>query len=50
MVVLDLRDQSGATAVEYAMFLALVAAVIITTVAALGLGVADLFRSLEGAF
>ena len=45
-----LGDQSGATAVEYAIFLALVAAVIIATVAALGLRVAALFSSLEGAF
>ena len=47
---MELSDQSGATAVEYALFVALIAAVIIATVAALGLGVADLFRSLEGAF
>ena len=44
------ESQSGATAVEYAVFLTLIAAVIIATVAALGLRVTDLFGSLDGAF
>ncbi len=44
------RDESGASAVEYGLFLALIAAVIIATVALLGTGVLNLFRSLEGAF
>ena len=47
---MKIRDQSGATAVEYTVFLALIAAVIVATVAALGLGVTGLFSSLEGAF
>jgi Flp pilus assembly pilin Flp len=46
----ELSDQSGAAAIEYALFVALIAAVIIATVAALGLGVASLFSSLDGAF
>lgn len=45
-----LTDQSGATAVEYAMSLALIAAAVIATVTVLGLRVAELLRSLEGAF
>ena len=47
---MESENQSGATAVEYAVFLALIAAVIIATVAALGVGVANLFTSLDGAF
>lgn len=44
------HEDHGASAVEYGLFLALIAAVIIATVALLGTGVLNLFRSLEGAF
>ncbi len=40
------RDQ-GATAVEYAILAAFIAAVIVGTVTALGLATIDLFSSLE---
>ena len=43
-------DEHGASAVEYGLFLAFIAAVIIATVATLGLGVANLFTTLDGAF
>jgi Flp pilus assembly pilin Flp len=42
--------ERGASAVEYALFLALVAAVILATVATLGLDVLDLFDSAAGTF
>jgi pilus assembly protein Flp/PilA len=45
-----LRSEAGATAVEYGLFLALVAAVIIATVALLGTEVLGLFESIQGEF
>jgi Flp pilus assembly pilin Flp len=36
-------DDSGATAVEYGLFVALIAAVIIATVSAVGIGLAGAF-------
>ena len=50
MTQVEHENQSGATAVEYAVFLALIAAVIVATVTALGVEVFKLFSSLEGAF
>lgn len=44
------RSEEGASAVEYGLFLALIAAVIIGTVALLGTEVLTLFQSLEGQF
>jgi Flp pilus assembly pilin Flp len=41
------RNQRGATAVEYAILASLIAAVIATTVGALGIGVNELFTSIE---
>jgi Flp pilus assembly pilin Flp len=46
----DLTNESGATAVEYGLFLALIAGVIIGTVAILGTEVLGLFQSVEGRF
>jgi pilus assembly protein Flp/PilA len=45
------RDESGATAVEYALMAALIALVIVAAVTALGLNLSDLFndRALHGA-
>jgi pilus assembly protein Flp/PilA len=43
-------NQDGAAAVEYGLLLALVAAVIIATVATLGTEVFGLFGSVEGQF
>jgi pilus assembly protein Flp/PilA len=45
-----LHSEDGATAVEYGLFLALVAAVIIGTVATLGTQTLGLFQTVEGAF
>ena len=45
-----LGNDSGATAVEYGLFLALIAAVIIATVAILGAEALGLFQSVEGQF
>ncbi|NUT37964.1 MAG: Flp family type IVb pilin [Hamadaea sp.] len=45
----ELRDR-GATAVEYAIILAAIAAVIFATVAALGIKVSDFFTTAEGLF
>jgi pilus assembly protein Flp/PilA len=44
------RSEAGATAVEYGLFLALIAAVIVATVAVLGTEVLGLFASVEGQF
>ena len=46
----DLTNENGATAVEYGLFLALIAAVIIATVAILGAEALGLFQSVEGQF
>lgn len=45
-----LRSEAGATAVEYGLFLALIAAVIIATVALLGTEVLVMFESIQGEF
>ena len=45
-----LRGQDGATAVEYALFLAAIAAVIIGTVIVLGGQVLGMFQTVDGAF
>jgi len=45
-----LPSESGATAVEYGLFLALIAAVIIATVTLLGTEVLGLFESIQGEF
>jgi len=42
-----LADETGATAVEYGIMLAAVAAVIIVVVASLGLTVSDLFSNVD---
>jgi len=42
-----LRSQAGASAVEYAILVAMIAAVIVVVVAALGVDVHDLFDSLH---
>jgi Flp pilus assembly pilin Flp len=44
---LALRSQAGASAVEYAILIAMIAAVIMVVVAALGLDVHDLFDSIH---
>lgn len=41
------RDETGATAVEYALMVLLVAAVLVVVVGFLGLDVADSFRPVE---
>ena len=46
----ELTNESGATAVEYGLFLALIAAVIVGTVALLGTQALGLFQSVEGQF
>ena len=46
----DLNGEDAATAVEYALFLALVAAIIVGTVAILGTQVLGLLGSVEGRF
>ncbi len=43
-------SEEGASAVEYGLFLALIAAVIIGTVAILGTDVLGLFQTVQGAF
>ena len=43
------RNDEGATAVEYGIMVALIAAAIITTVALLGNNLAGLFGSVDGA-
>jgi pilus assembly protein Flp/PilA len=45
-----LQNEDGAAAAEYGLFLALIAAVIIATVATLGNEVLGLFQSAEGTF
>jgi len=45
-----LSDEAGATAVEYGLLLAFIAAAIIGTVAVLGTEVLGLFQSVEGGF
>jgi pilus assembly protein Flp/PilA len=42
------RDDAGATAVEYGLMVALIAAAIVTTVAALGTGLNGLFTTVTG--
>jgi Flp pilus assembly pilin Flp len=44
------RDERGATAVEYAVIVAGIAAVIIAAVAVLGLAVFDCFNAVNGVF
>jgi pilus assembly protein Flp/PilA len=44
------RDDSGATAVEYGLIVALIAAVIVVIVGTLGTQVASAFSSLVGTF
>ena len=46
----DLTNENGAAAVEYGLFLALIAAVIVGTVAVLGTQALGLFQSVEGQF
>lgn len=46
----ELANECGATAVEYGLFLALIAAVIIATVALLGTEVLVMFESIQGEF
>jgi pilus assembly protein Flp/PilA len=43
------RDERGATAVEYGLMVALIAAVIITAVTLLGTNLAALFNTVAGA-
>lgn len=45
-----LADESGASAAEYGLFLALIAAAIMATVATLGGDVLGLFQTVEGQF
>ena len=42
------RDDSGATAVEYALLIALIAAVIVVAVALLGTTLSSIFTSVAG--
>lgn len=44
-----IQDESGVTAIEYAMIAALIAVVIVAAVQALGLKVSDLFTSVTNA-
>jgi pilus assembly protein Flp/PilA len=44
------RDERGATAVEYGMIVALIAAIIVGTVAALGVNVNDAFDTVNKGF
>jgi pilus assembly protein Flp/PilA len=46
--VAQLRDERGATAVEYGLMVALIAVVIIVAVAALGGKLSDLFNGVSG--
>ena len=46
----DARQEAGATAVEYGLLIALIAAVIIGVVAALGTSVLGAFNSMIGTF
>jgi pilus assembly protein Flp/PilA len=45
-----LRAEQGATAVEYALMVALIAIVIVTAVTTLGLSVRSLFQTAAGMF
>lgn len=45
-----LRGDEGATSVEYGLFVALVAAVVIVAIGLLGTQVLELFHSVEGRF
>ncbi|MGQ9646618.1 MAG: Flp family type IVb pilin [Thermodesulfobacteriota bacterium] len=45
-----LKDETGASAVEYGLMVALIAAVIIGAVTAFGTGLRDLFNQLAGLF
>ena len=42
------RDESGATAIEYGLIAALVAVVIITAVTAVGTGLSSTFNTIQG--
>ena len=44
-----IREEEGATAVEYGMLVALIAAIIVFTVQALGLKVNTAFQTINGA-
>ena len=46
----ELTNENGATAVEYGLFLALIAAIIVGTVALLGTEVVGLYQSVQGEF
>lgn len=50
MLTLPVRDERGATAVEYGLMVALLAIVIVAAVATFGLGVRDLFKIPAGVF
>jgi pilus assembly protein Flp/PilA len=45
-----LQDEVGASAVEYGLFLALIAAAIVTVVTVMGFDVLALYQSVEGQF
>lgn len=45
-----LKDEEGATAIEYGLMAALIAAVIVGTVGALGGNVSNLFTTIANAF
>jgi len=47
--LMELKDDRGATAVEYGLMVALIAAAIIATVTALGVGLNGLFTTVTGA-
>ena len=47
--MLAVQKDKGATAVEYGLLVALIAAVIVVTVGALGVKVEDAFATVEGA-
>ena len=42
------RDESGATAIEYGLIAALIAVVIITGVTAIGTGLSSTFKTISG--
>jgi pilus assembly protein Flp/PilA len=44
------RDERGATAVEYALIVALIAAAIVVTAAALGTQISNVFQNITGQF
>jgi pilus assembly protein Flp/PilA len=47
--LMELKDDRGATAVEYGLMVALIAVAIIATVRALGVGLDGLFQQVTGA-